>query len=155
MDLKFTFNGPSGDDEHDHGTPSSGVKPLNLTPTNSSTALELHARLANSSSLIAEVRSVDGVVYSSSTVEVIDQDPATLAGALRSAAARAGAGLEAHLLDSISVMVIDLGGGEETALGALGIATVEFADAGAAIAVVTDELQRRTGIASGTPIRIA
>jgi len=151
MDLKFTFGGASSDDNGRDDAPSGIPLPFSTTPgVSTSSVLELHARLADGA-LSCAATSPDGVEYASASVTVSAQDPASLARALRSGVSRAVAGLEGPLAEAITAIVLDLGGSEVEVLGELGISTIPFEEHVAA--VVSDDFQRRTGVASGTPIR--
>lgn len=155
MDLKFTFGGASPDQghaAHDHGDAPSGIPlPFSTTPiTSSSGVLDVRVRRAGAA-LVAEAVSGDGVVYCGAEVPAGDEDPAALARATRSALSRAVAGLEGPLSESVSAVVLDLGGAEDAVLRELGIA---FDAAQDPAAVVDDTLQRRIGVAAGTPIRL-
>ncbi|MBL3700954.1 hypothetical protein [Leucobacter luti] len=167
MDLKFTFGGASPD-HHDHGDAPSGVslpltaKPVSLGPTSS--VLEITARRADSG-IVAEAVSGDGVTYARAEValpagpgadgaDAADTDSAdagaqtaAAAKAVRSAISRVIAGLDGPLADGVTGLVLDLGADAAEVLTALGIDP--------AAPVVDAALQRRAGIAMGTPVRIA
>jgi hypothetical protein len=151
MDLKFTFNGGTQASEHSHdaGTGAApGIPlPFSTVPAATSSVLELHARLSGGA-VVAEALSGDGVSYASAEVERA-AEPAALGKAVRSALARAVAGLEGPLSEAVTSLVLDLGGAEAEALRSIGIAVDETADPRA---VVDDALQRRIGVAAGTPI---
>lgn len=155
MDLKFTFNGGSAASEHSHDAAAGAAPgiplPFTAKPAASSSVLELHARL-NGGAVVVEALSGDGVNYASAEVELAagSDDPAALGKAVRSAFARAVAGLEGPLSEAVTALVLDLGGAEAETLRSLGIAVDETADPRA---VVDDALQRRVGVAAGTPIR--
>lgn len=154
MDLKFTFNGGTQASEHSHdaGTGAApGIPlPFSTVPAATSSVLELHARLSGGA-VVAEALSGDGVSYASAEVERAAEpgDAAALGKAVRSALARAVAGLEGPLSEAVTSLVLDLGGAEAEALRSIGIAVDETADPRA---VVDDALQRRIGVAAGTPI---
>lgn len=155
MDLKFTFNGGSAATEHSHDAGAGAAPgiplPFTTTPAASSSVLELHARLSGDT-VVAEALSGDGVNYASAEVEPAAgaDDAVALGKAVRSALARAVAGLEEPLSEAVTALVLDLGGAEAEALRSLGIAVDETADPRA---VADDALQRRVGVAAGTPIR--
>lgn len=90
----------------------------------------------------------DGVAYSTAEVALTGRETADVARALRSALSRAVAGLEGPLVDSITALVVDLGGSELEALAELGI------DTGLPVLVVPAALQQRIGVAENTPIRL-
>lgn len=157
MDLKFTFGGASPD-HHDHGGAPSGVslpltaKPISLSPP--STVLEIVVR-REATALIAEAISGDGVTYGRAEVPLAPTtdeaasapDPAALAKGVRSAAARVVAELEGPMADSVTGLALELGDDTAEVLSALGLDT--------ASPVVDAALQRRAGIAMGTPIRVS
>lgn len=150
MDLKFTFGGASPDPghaAHDHGDAPSGIPlPFSTVPlASTSSVLEVRVRRAGGA-LVAEAVSGDGVVYCDAEVAAGD-DPAGLARATRSALSRTVAGLEGPLAESVSAVVLGLGADGPAVLGEFGIPTAEPAAVDAA-------LQRRIGIAAGTPIRL-
>lgn len=155
MDLKFTFNGGSTTPDHSHdapgGAPGGIPLPFTTVPAGSSSVLELHVRLG-ADSVIAEALSGDGVNYASGEVARRGDgaDAAELGRAARSALARAVAGLEGPLSEAVTAVVLDLGGAEAEALSSIGIAVDDSADPRA---VVDEALQRRIGVAAGTPIR--
>lgn len=149
MDLKFSFGGASPD-HHDHGGAPSGVslplsvKPVSLGPASS--VLEIVLRRADPQ-LVAEAVSGDGVTYARAEVELAaDPTPAVLAKATRSAISRAVAELDGPMSDSVTAIVLDLGSDSAGLLTELGIDP--------AAPVVDAALQRRAGIAMGTPVRI-
>ena len=150
MDLKFTFGGASPD-QHDHGGAPSGVsplplsaKPVSLGPT--STVLDVVLRRGDGE-LVAEALSGDGVSYGRAAVaDAAASDSAAFAKALRSALSRVIAELDSPLSDSVTALVLDLGADTDAAREALGI--------DAAASVVDAVLQRRCGIAMGTPVRL-
>lgn len=149
MDLKFSFGGASPD-HHDHGGAPSGVslplsvKPVSLGPASS--VLEIVLRRADAT-LVAEAVSGDGVTYARAEVDLAaDAAPAALAKASRSAISRAVAELDGPLSDSVTAIVLDLGPDSTGLLTELGIDP--------AAPVVDAALQRRAGIAMGTPVRI-
>lgn len=154
MDLKFSFGGASPDHDHgsDHGhgdaPPGFSLPITSIAPMPSgSSVLEVRATLA-ASSVIGEALSGDGVSYARAEVPVDEgADPPALARAARSALSRAVAGLEGPLSESVSAVVLEFGGAEAEVLGEFGLP--------AADAAVDDALQRRIGIAAGTPIRTA
>lgn len=150
MDLKFTFGGASPD-QHDHGGAPSGVsplplsaKPVSLGPT--STVLDVVLRRADGE-LVAEALSGDDVTYGRAPVADADaSDAPTFAKALRSAISRVVAELDSPLSDSVTALVFDLGADNDAALAALGL--------DASTPVVDAALQRRSGLAMGTPVRL-
>ncbi|MGJ0202993.1 hypothetical protein [Leucobacter sp. gxy201] len=163
MDLKFTFGGASPD-HHDHGgAPSAVPLPFTTSSGGSSSVLEVRARLedaardaseaaetaqSSGTRIIAEALSGDGVAYSTAAVALTGAETADLARALRSALSRAVAGLEGPLVDSITALVVDLGGAELEALAELGV------DTELPVLVVPAALQQRIGVAESTPIRL-
>ena len=169
MDLKFTFGGASPD-HHDHGgAPSAVPLPFSTSPGSSSSILEVRARLegaagdsseapvasdnpgapeAPGARVIADAMSGDGVAYSTAEVALTGRETADVARALRSALSRAVAGLEGPLVDSITALVVDLGGAELEALAELGV------DTELPVLVVPAALQQRIGVAENTPIRL-
>ena len=148
--MKFTFGGASPD-HHDHGDAPSGI-PLPFTTKSlgsSSGVLELRARLVPGT-VIAEALSGDGVAYATAEVALRDEGSAGLARTVRSALSRAVAGLEGPMADSISALILDLGGEEQAVLAEFDIDS----DASASpVAVINDALRMRIGAPSGTPIR--
>ncbi len=152
MDLKFTFEGASPDrlDAAGRGDAPSGIPlPFSVGPSgtaSTSSVLEIAVRRSGAA-VLAEVVSGDGVTYARSEVAEDARDPASLARSVRSALARAVAELEGPLAESVTAVVLDLGDAGSAVLGELGL------DTGAP--AVDDALQRRIGIASGTPIRLA
>ncbi|WP_053386408.1 hypothetical protein [Leucobacter japonicus] len=150
MDLKFSFGGASPDHHHgDDGGAPSGI-PLPFTtvaPGSTSTVLDASVR-RDGALVIGEIITGDGVTYARAEVETAaDADGAMIGKAVRSALARAVATLEGPLAESVTAVVIDLGPTGADALASLGIDTEQ--------PVVTDQLQSRIGIATGTPIRLA
>ena len=144
MDLKFSFGASNPLPLSNSG--------LGSTAANSS-VLELHVSLAaDTSTMRCEGRSGDGVSYATAEKHVAQLDPATLAAALRSVLARAGAELPEPLIDSVSAIVLTLDGQEAAIVKDLGLAVAEGT---AQLATVDATLQSRTGVAAGTPIRIA
>ncbi|MCW2288208.1 hypothetical protein EDF60_0863 [Leucobacter luti] len=156
MDLKFTFGG-AAPDQHDHGAAPSGIslpitaKPVSLGPASS--VLEISVRRAETA-LIAEAISGDGVTYARAEVALAagtapsgEPTPDTLAKAVRSAVSRVVAGLDGPLAESVTGLVLDLGADAADVLAALGMDP--------AAPTVDAALQRRAGIAMGTPVRIS
>ncbi|GAA1616278.1 hypothetical protein [Leucobacter chromiireducens] len=150
MDLKFSFGGASPD-HHDHGGAPSGVslpltaKPVSLGPASSSLDIVLRRTGAT---LVAEAVSGDGVTYARAEVDTAPEPaPEALAKAARSAISRAVAELEGPMSESVTAVVVDLGTDSVALITALGI---NLADP-----VVDAALQRRSGIAMGTPVRVA
>lgn len=98
--------------------------------------------------LVAEVLSGDGVTYARAEVAMPGgEDPAALARSVRSALSRAVAELDGPLAESVTAVVIDLGEAGAGILAELGI--------DAAAPAVDSAMQRRIGIAEGTPIRLS
>ncbi|MFT4232555.1 MAG: hypothetical protein QM606_07260 [Leucobacter sp.] len=174
MDLKFTFGGASPDHGHaadDRGDAPSGIPlPFAATPAlSTSSVLEVRVR-RDGEGLRAEAVSGDGVVYCHAEVPVRDQDAAALARAVRSAVSRAVAELEGRLADSIAELRLQFGDDGPAVIDALGFPSTSTpaegtaggatspgtpsGDDAPAVAVTSDAFQRRTGIASGTPVRI-
>lgn len=151
MDLKFTFGGGASPEKGD--APSSVSLPVRAAAPAGDGRLTARVRRSGDA-LVAEIVTVDGVVYTTAEVPAgaaADDaaDPAALARPLRSVLARAVAALEGPVAESVAEVAIDLGGGEAAALAGLGIE----ADATGALAV-DEALQRRVGITAGSPIRI-
>ena len=145
MDLKFTFGGASPD-HHDHGDAPSGIPlPFSTAPASTSSVLELSARLGRGS-VIGEVITGDGVTYARAEVETQDLAPTGLARATRSALSRAVAELEGPLAESVTAVVLDLGGAESAVASELGLSAAE--------PTVGEALQRRIGVGAGVPVRI-
>jgi len=166
MDLKFTFSGSSHDpgaDDHDHEGHGHGAGPGIPLPfagaTNSgstSSTLELRVSfIETDGTIVCEAFSGDGVSYARAEKAVSDRDPIALATAARSVLARCGAELPEPLIGSVTEVTLALGGAEAAALAELGLPLVQSLDPAAPISSVDDALQARTGIAAGTPIRIA
>ena len=121
------------------------MKPVSLGPASSSLDIVLRRSDAK---LVAEAISGDGVTYARAEVDTdTDAAPETLAKAARSAVSRAVAELEGPMSDSVTAIVVDLGTDSVALITALGI---NLADP-----VVDAALQRRSGIAMGTPVRVA
>jgi len=151
MDLKFSFGGASPD-HHDHGGAPSGIPlPFTTAPATRSSVLEAAVRRAGDgpdATLVAEILSGDGVTYARAEVASPgDEDPATLARGVRSALSRAVAELDGPLAESVTAVVLDLGDAGAGILTELGI--------DAAAPAVDPAMQRRIGIAEGTPIRLS
>lgn len=160
MDLKFSFGGGSNDSHEHSGHTSEGAHGITLPfagaatagskpPLGASSVLELSVSLADNE-LVCEGLSGDGVSYASASKPVQGEDPAALAAALRSVIARCGAELPDPLIDSISGVVLSLGGHEAGALEALGLTVSEGSTQ---LAAIDEALQARTGVRAGTPIR--
>ncbi|MEJ6488948.1 hypothetical protein PQI23_04345 [Leucobacter sp. USCH14] len=150
MDLKFSFGGASPDHHHDDGGAPSGI-PLPFTtvaPGSNSTELEAIAR-RDGALVVGEVVTGDGVTYARAEVSLRDGTPdtAALSKAARSALARAIATLEGPLAESVRSVVFSLGGDSRSVVQSLGIADLDAP-------AVDEALQRRIGVAAGTPIRI-
>lgn len=144
MDLKFSFGGASPD-HSDHGdAPSSFKFPVTQVSSGGASELEVAAHIAGAE-VVAEVRTGAGVVYTSSTVAFADD--AALPRAVRSALARAVAGLEGPLAEQVSGVTLILGPSAAPVLEAWGL--------DAAAPVVDDALTSRIGVAAGTAIRVA
>ncbi len=150
MDLKFSFGGASPDHHHDDGGAPSGIPLPFTTVTPGSTSADLEAAVRRDGALVVgEVVTGDGVTYARAEVPLHgeQQDPAVLGKAARSALARAVATLEGPLAESVRTVVFSLGADSRSAVQWLGIADL-------AAPAVDEALQRRIGIAAGTPIRI-
>ncbi|GAB2555450.1 hypothetical protein [Leucobacter ruminantium] len=154
MDLKFSFGGASPDHGHEargRGDAPSGI-PLpfsTVPPRSTSGVLEVRVR-RSADGVTASAVTGDGVVYCDAEAPVRGEGSAALARAVRSAASRAVAALEGPLADSVTGLVLGLDGEESAVLDEFGI----VADADAEQAAAVDEgLQRRIGVAAGTPIR--
>lgn len=152
MDLKFTFNGGQQQQHsHDSEAAAPGMSlPFSVAPTSTSSVLELRVRRTEGT-VIAEALSGDGVNYSGAEVRPKGDDAAALALAARSALARSVAGLEGPLAESVTAVVLDLGGASAGVLTELVAENHAVADPDS---VITESLQRRIGIAAGTPIRL-
>ncbi|QIM18244.1 hypothetical protein G7066_05505 [Leucobacter coleopterorum] len=112
--------------------------------------LEIQVRCTESA-VFAEALSGDGVTYGRAEVEESARDPRALARAVQSAVARVVAELEGPLADSVTAIVLQLGGAEQHVADALGFEAAQDH----ALALTTEAFQRRTGIASGRPVRVA
>lgn len=148
MDLKFSFgaSNPLPLANSGAGAPGPGSGP-------GSNVLELQVSLSvDKQALLCEGLSGDGVSYAKAQKALAQHDPATLAAALRSVLARAGAELPEPLISSVTAVVLAIGGDEAEVLSDLGLAVTPGATQ---IATVDDALQARTGITAGTPIRTA
>ena len=124
-------------------------------PATTSSVLDLRVTIEGGApaTVVCEGISGDGVSYARAEKAVQDPDsPAGLAAAARSALARAGAELPEPLIESVTGVVLSLGGIEREVLAELGLNIDADADP---VARVDDALQARTGIAAGTPIRVA
>lgn len=147
MDLKFTFGASNPLPLSTSGAGSASA------PGPGSSVLELRVTLLTDESLMrCEGLSGDGVAYASAEKSISDEDPASLAAALRSVVARCGAALPEPLIGSVGAIVLDLAGGEASALKALGL---HVATGSTTLAQVDESLQARTGITAGTPILAA
>lgn len=146
MDLKFSFGASNP-------LPLSAEGAGSASPGAASSVLELRVSLVDRGRLRCEGVSLDGVPYASAEKQIShEEDPAALAAGLRSVLARGGAELPEPLIDSVSAIALSLDGREVAALEALGLTV----SAGSPILAQVDEaLQARTGIAAGTPIRLA
>ncbi len=148
MDLKFSFgaSNPLPLSSEGAGSASAGTGA-------GSGVLELRVTLRSEEALMrCEGVSADGVTYASAEKSVSGEDVFSLAATLRSVLARGGAELPEPLLGSVSVLAVSLGGREAEVLDALGLSVSPGA---AVLAQVDGELQSRTGIAAGTPIRVS
>jgi hypothetical protein len=147
MDLKFSFgaSNPLPLSAEGAGSASAGLLGAG------SSVLELRVTL-HDTELVCEGVSGDGGSYAKAQKSVVGDDPASLAAALRSVLARGGAELPEPLLESVSAVVIDLGGREAEALEHLGLAVSPGTQL---LAQVDASLQARTGISAGTPIHTA
>lgn len=172
MSLKFTFGG-SSPDHHDHGhdgeTPGIPL-PFDVTAkapvAGTSSVLELQVR-QTATAVECTAVSGDGVTYAraekalaaadtgAADGSATDASPAAsveaVAAAVRSAIARAGAELPEPLIDAVTAVVVDLDGGADV-LRALGLEVGEQADPPTQ---TSEALRARTGIAAGTPVRLA
>ncbi len=161
MDLKFSFGGASaGSHDHadhsDHAGQAAGGAPSGIPLpfagasqlASTSSVLELHVRLAGEE-IVAEALSGDGVTYGRAAKPLVDRGPAPVAAAARSVLARVGAELGDPLIASVTTVVLELGDPvfAEQVLAALAPA--------AGVTTVDASLQARTGVAEGTPIRLA
>ncbi|MEV8339675.1 hypothetical protein [Leucobacter sp. NPDC077196] len=150
MDLKFSFGGASPDHHHDDGGAPSGIPLPFTTVAPGSTSGELVASVRCDGALVVgEVVTGDGVTYARAEVPLRDEHPdaVALGKAVRSALARAVATLEGPLAESVRTVVLALGGDSRAVVQSLGIADLDAP-------AVDEALQRRIGIAAGTPIRI-
>lgn len=152
MDLKFSFGGASPDHSHDgHGEAPSGIPlPFSVAPASTSNVLEIHVRCAESE-VVAEALSGDGVTYGRAEVEEAARDPKALARAMQSAVARVVAELDGPLADSVTAIVLQLSGAEAKTVEALGFDEAQDPE----LAFTSEAFQRRTGVAAGTPVRLA
>lgn len=152
MDLKFSFGGASPDHHHDgQGEAPSGVPlPFSVAPVSNSSVLEVHVRCTESG-VTAEAVSGDGVTYGRAEVALAARDPRALSRAAQSAVARVVAELEGPLADAVTAVVLQLDGSEQHVVDALGFEAAPDP----ALAVTSEAFQRRTGVASGTVVRVA
>lgn len=152
MDLKFSFGGASPDHHHDdQGEAPSGIPlPFSVAPASTSSVLEVRVRYTESA-IIAEAVSGDGVTYGRAELAAPARDPRALARAVQSAVARVVAELEGPLADSVTAVVLQFEGAESQIIEALGFAVAQDP----ALAHTSEAFQRRTGIAAGTPVRVA
>lgn len=109
--------------------------------------------------VIAEALSGDGVSYGRAALEETARDPQMLARAVRSAAARVVAELEGPLAEAVTGVILSLGGAELAVIEALDFPSAEPLPQAVpatrpAVAVTSEPFQRRTGIASGTPVSL-
>ena len=174
MDLKFTLGGASpdrGHTDHDHGGAPSGI-PLpfagatslgqSFAPVSTSSELDVIVRIDRSGDIpfvVGEVVTGDGVTYSRgevtcdpSAVDPALPDASALARAVRSAAARAVAGLEGPLASAITSVRLELGA--EPRDHAATEAVLAELDVAADSPAVTEALQARIGVNAGVPIRL-
>lgn len=157
MDLKFSFGGASPD--HGHGDAPSGIPlPFSVAPVSTSSVLEVQVRLTDAE-VIAEAVSGDGVTYGRAEIAAAGRDPLALARAVRSVTARVVAELDGPLSEAVTGLVLTLEGHEVAVIEALEfpLTPVEAGEdrdqnARPAVAVTSEPFQRRTGIASGTPV---
>lgn len=155
MDLKFTFGAANPLPLATSGTGTGGT---GGSGASSASTLDLRVTLESGQPAVAvcEGLSGDGVAYARAEKAV--QDPASaseLAAAVRSVLARVGAELPEPLIDSVTGIVLALGGAEAEVLARLGITASASPDPSAPIAAVDEALQARTGVAAGVPIRVA
>jgi len=144
MDLKFSFGASNPLPLTAEGAGSASA------PGPGSSVLELRVSLTpDGGEMVCEGMSGDGVSYGRALRPIAGDGAGDLATALRSVLARGGAELPEPLLGSVTAVVLSLGGREEETLEALGLAV----SPGAQLAALDGELQARTGIAAGTPIR--
>lgn len=164
MDLKFSFGGASPD--HGHGDAPSGIPlPFSVAPVSTSSVLEVQVRLTDAE-VIAEAVSGDGVTYGRAEIAAAGRDPLALARAVRSVTARVVAELDGPLSEAVTGLVLTLEGHEVAVIEALEFPLTPVATGSAAssadgasdrstrpaVAVTSEPFQRRTGIASGTPV---
>lgn len=153
MHLKFSLGG-NAESSHEHtdddGVHSSGM-PLPFAvgspavPVSQSSVLELRVSVTEDAVHCIGV-SGDGVEYSKASVELTGRE---LHASVRSALARAGAGLPEPLLGAVSAVVLNLNGLETEVVAEWGLTV----SAGSAqLASVDEHLQTRTGISVATPI---
>ena len=148
MDLKFTFG-------------ASNPLPLTAEGAGSASAsgpgssvLELRVTLADGEA-VCEGVSGDGASYARATKRVADDGSSTLAAAVRSVLARAGAELPEPLLGSVTGVVLSLGGADAQVLADLGLVVAPGASPSDPVSAIDEALQARTGLSAGTPIHIA
>lgn len=152
MSLKFSFGG-SSPEPHDHDAPGITLPFAGAAsrPTAGSSTLELTVTLGDGE-VACTALSGDGVAYARAAKPVAAGAAPTLANAVRSVLARAGAELPEPLIESVTGVVLELGGAESAVLEELGLAVTPGATQ---LATVDEALQARTGVAAGTPIRAA
>lgn len=145
MDLKFSFGGAVPD--HSHGAAPSGISlPLtSVTPAASSASDLMVVVTRTDEGIRAEVQTGAKVVYTSADVAAADEGE--LPKATRSGIARAVAGLEGPLAEQVSVIELT------SALATPAVFALLEIDASAP--AVTQALQRRIGVATGTLIRVS
>lgn len=155
MDLKFTF-GASNASSHDHHDDHDDDHDHSHTPpfvASNASVLELRVTRENDE-IICNALSGDGVSYAKTSRTLSGEDQPALATAIRSTLARCGAELVEPLIESVTAIVLSLGGEEAGAIAALGLSPRQPDEHGQ-VAEVDDALQARTGITSGTPILAA
>lgn len=171
MDLKFSLGG-AAPDHHDHGAAAPGI-PLpfagatslgqNFAPMSNSSELDIVVRIERAETValvVGEAVTGDGVTYARgevscdpSAVDPSAPDLPALARAVRSAAARAVAGLEGPLALAITSVQLQLGRAPDgTGLGSAVLAELGVA---ADSPAVSEALQARIGVNTGVPIRVS
>jgi len=161
MDLKFSLDASNplplataGAGSASPGAGSSGLE-LQVSVEQPSAGTDAAAGGPRAVTVVCEARSRDGVSYARVEKTANDRHPSALAAAVRSVLARAGATLPEPLLPAVSCVALALGGAEAAALVALGLPVDSRAEGDAPLSAVDAALQARTGIAAGTPIRLA
>lgn len=156
MELKFTFGGSAdhshSDEQAVRATPGAqlpivgGAAPQSGSP-------EMRVTLEGSEVRCAVVGA--GTEYASASVAARELTPTAIASAVRSALARAHAELPDSMRGTVSAVSLELGDDSPRVLAELG-ATAELASGGGdgGEVLVDEALQARTGLVSGTPIRL-